>query len=69
MKVDSARDSGHILLSARNLVTEALKKGVRDALLRHRERGLPVVIDRDGSVVWVRVEDLLAADALEASGG
>ena len=31
---------------------------VRDALLRHKERGNPVVIERNGEIVWIRPEDL-----------
>ena len=35
------------------------QKGVRDALLRHKALGNPVVIERDGKSVWVRAEELL----------
>jgi hypothetical protein len=27
-------------------------------MLRHKKEGLPVVIDRDGQIVWVKSEDL-----------
>lgn len=27
-------------------------------MLRHKKEGLPVVIDRDGQIVWVKPEDL-----------
>jgi hypothetical protein len=33
------------------VIDEALKKGVRDALLRHKRAGRPVVINRDGKPV------------------
>ncbi len=42
----------------RGLILEALKKGVRDAMIRHKKDGLPVVIYRDGKAVWIKPEDL-----------
>lgn len=39
-------------------IDKALKQGVRDAMLRHKEAGLPVVIYRDGKAVWVMPQDL-----------
>jgi hypothetical protein len=42
------------------MIDDALRQGVRDALLRHKERGNPVVVERDGKILWVRPEDLLA---------
>ena len=61
MKTDTVRDPNRVFLEARHLITEALEKGVRDALLRHKERGQPVVIERYGKIVWVSAEDLLDA--------
>jgi hypothetical protein len=59
MKTTRARDPNRILLKEGHLIDEALRKGVREALLRHKEHGNPVVIARDGKVVWVRPEELL----------
>ena len=39
-------------------IDEALKQGVRDAVLRHKEAGLPVVIYRDGKAVRVMPQEL-----------
>jgi len=39
-------------------IDEALQRGVRDAVLRHKRDGLPMVIYRDGKTVWVKPEDL-----------
>jgi len=50
--------SYRILVGDRHLIDEALKQGVRDAMLRHKEAGLPVVIYRDGKAVWVMPEDV-----------
>ena len=47
----SAWEDGH-------LIDEALTQGARDAMLRHKAAGLPVVIYRDGKTVWVKPEDL-----------
>jgi hypothetical protein len=46
------RDQGH-------LIDEALKQGVRDALLRHKERGNLVVIEREGKIVWLSAQELI----------
>ena len=32
---------------------------VRDALIRHKQAGLPIVIWRDGAVVWVPPEEIV----------
>lgn len=40
------------------LILHAMRQGVREALARHRERGNPVVVWRDGHVVWIRAEDI-----------
>ena len=42
-----------------HLIDEALADGVGDALMRHKERGLPVVTERDGKIVWVSADELL----------
>lgn len=58
MKTKSQKDISRIFLEDRRLIDEALKQGVRDAMLRHKEAGLPVVIYRDGKTVWVMPQDL-----------
>lgn len=39
-------------------IQEALGRGVRDALRRHKQAHNPVVTWRDGRVVWVAPEDI-----------
>jgi len=46
------------VVTDRRVVDEALKRGVRDAMLRHKRDGLPVVVERDGKIEWVKPEDL-----------
>ena len=58
MKIEAVRDINRILVEDRKVVDEALNQGVRDAMLRHKKDGLPVVIYRDGKTVWVLPEDL-----------
>lgn len=47
-----------IFFEERHLIDEALQRGVREAMIRHKVAGLPVVIERDGKIEWVMPEDL-----------
>jgi hypothetical protein len=58
MNADYAKDPHRIFVEAGHLIDEALKKGVRDAILQHMREGLPVVIWRDGKAVWIKAEAL-----------
>ena len=58
MKTEAQKDISRIFVEDRRLIDEALKQGVRDAMLRHKKDGLPVVIYRDGHAVWVMPQDL-----------
>lgn len=58
MKTKTPKDVNRIFVQAGHLIDEALKQGVRDAMLRHKEAGLPVVIYRDGKAVWVMPQDI-----------
>lgn len=40
-------------------ITQALAQGVRDALLKHKQAGNPVVVWREGKAVWIAPEDIL----------
>ncbi len=59
MKTVLGKDANRILHDEGPAIDDALRQGVREALLRHRERGNRVVVERDGKVVWVRPEDAL----------
>ena len=39
-------------------IDEALRRGVRDALLRHKQAGVPIVIRRDGQLVEVPADQI-----------
>ena len=58
MKTDAKKDVNRILVEDAQLIDDALKRGVRDAMLRHKEAGLPVVIYREGKTVWVMPQDI-----------
>ena len=59
MKPAVAKDPDRTFREEGHLIDEALRQGVRDALLRHKERNNPVVIMRNGEIVWVAAEELL----------
>jgi len=58
MKVQGRKDITRIVQEDRPAVDDALAKGVREAVLRHKKEDLPVVIERDGKIEWVKPEDL-----------
>ena len=58
MKTNAQKDLHHIFVDEGHVINEALKQGVREAMLRHKKDGLPVVIERDGKIEWVKPEDL-----------
>ena len=39
------------------LIDEALNLAVRDAVQLHKEKGLPMVVWRDGKIVWITPEE------------
>ncbi len=53
MKAEAAKDLNRIFVEDGQLIDEALKKGVREAILRHKQAGLPIAIYRDGKTVWI----------------
>lgn len=53
------RDIDRIFREDRPRIDEALKHDVREAMIRHKIDGLPVVIDRDGKTVKVKPEALV----------
>ena len=58
MRSDEPKDIGRIFREDRPVIDEALRQGVREAMIRHKRDGLPVVIYRDGKTVLVKPEDL-----------
>ena len=58
MKTEAQRDVHRIFVEEGELIDKALQQGVRDAVLRHKRDGLPMVIYREGKAVWIKPEDL-----------
>jgi hypothetical protein len=44
------------------LIDLALKQAVQEALLRHKQAGNPVVVWRDGKIVWIPPEEILVLE-------
>jgi hypothetical protein len=71
MKAGRPKDIAGIFRDGR-LIGEALRKGVLDALRRHKLAGLPVVEWRDGKAVWIspqRIGDRSTAIVRESRDG
>ena len=58
MTTEAQKDVNRIFREDRHTVDEALKRAVRTAILRHKKEHLPVVIERDGKIQWVKPEEL-----------
>ena len=58
MACEPGRDISEILASDPNIVSEAINEAVQDAILRHKQMGLPMAVWRDGAVVWIPPEEL-----------
>ena len=41
-----------------SLIDNALKKAVQEALVRHKHAGNPIVVWRDGKIVWLKPEEI-----------
>jgi hypothetical protein len=39
-------------------ITKALQTGVREALKRHKQAGNPIVVMKDGQMVWLKPEEI-----------
>lgn len=52
------RDRIEEALADRDKLTEALATGVREALRKHKQANNPVVVWRDGKMVWIKPEEI-----------
>jgi isoaspartyl peptidase/L-asparaginase-like protein (Ntn-hydrolase superfamily) len=39
-------------------IDEAVKKAVKEAVLRHKQAGNPIVVMKDGQMVWLKPEEI-----------
>ena len=51
------------------LIQEALREAVQDAVREHKLLGQPIVIWRDGQVVWVPPEEIVLDEKPEGKNG
>jgi hypothetical protein len=49
------------------LIQEALARGVREELRRHKQAGNPIVVWRDGQVVWIPADEIEVPDEPDAA--
>ena len=64
-------DIGEIFRDGK-LIDEAMNAAVRDAVQLHKEKGLPLVVWRDGKIVWITPEEAeraMAAKPEEKNAG
>ncbi len=47
-------------------ILRAMRAGVRDALLRHKQAGNPIAVWQDGAVVWIPPEEITVDDEADA---
>lgn len=57
MKTDAPRTIKEILLET-DLADRAVRKAVREALLRHKRLGQPIAVSEQGKVVWIPPEEI-----------
>ncbi|MCE5277478.1 MAG: hypothetical protein ABFD92_14065 [Planctomycetaceae bacterium] len=54
----TARKSKSAALRQYQPIIQAMRKAVREALLRHKKLGFPVVVEKNGKVVWIPPQDI-----------
>ncbi|HEX6201260.1 MAG TPA: hypothetical protein VF150_13435 [Thermoanaerobaculia bacterium] len=57
MNPESLRDIEEILTKT-DLADRAVRKAVREAVLRHKLLGNPIAVWRDGEVLWIQPEEI-----------
>jgi hypothetical protein len=60
---EQRRPSISELMNDTALITAAIQRAVREAVLAHARAGLPVAEGRDGQVVWVQPAEILEREA------
>ena len=58
IKKEKHKDRITEALADKEKITQALTQGVREALLKHKQAGNPVVVWRDGKMVWLKPEEI-----------
>lgn len=58
MTPKAPKDPNRIFLEEGHLIDEAVRKGAREAILRHKRAGQPIVVYENGQIVWVPADEL-----------
>jgi hypothetical protein len=56
---DRPRPSIAALLADRDLITAAINRAVREAVLKHARAGQPIAVSQNGEVVWISPAEIL----------
>jgi len=51
------KDIGKIIAEGTQ-IDEAVKKAVKEAVLKHKQAGNPIVAMKDGQMVWIKPDDI-----------
>lgn len=46
------------LFANKEIITQALARGVQEALLKHKQAGNLVAVWRDGKIAWIKPEEI-----------
>jgi hypothetical protein len=57
MTPEKPKDLRQIILHT-DLIEQALRQAGTEALIRHKRLGTPIVVWRDGKVVWIPAEEI-----------
>jgi hypothetical protein len=49
----------NLLVRYREVVNAAIKKGVREALLKHKQAGNPIAVSQNGKAVLLKAEEII----------
>lgn len=52
------KDKIEEVIADRDRITQALAEGVKDALKMHKLAGNPVVVRKEGNMVWLRPDEI-----------
>ncbi|MGE0393806.1 MAG: hypothetical protein AB7P67_09585 [Vicinamibacterales bacterium] len=58
MKTSARKDITRIIREDSKSVDDAMTRGVREALLRHKQAGQPVVISRNGTITLLKPDEI-----------
>lgn len=64
MATEGEKDIGRLFREGKP-IDDAMNAAVREVVLRHKQMGMPLVVWRDGKVVWIPPEEIPPVEVLE----